>query len=330
LLFGKAMEEGRRVRQIYPNSPLYRTNFALYAMYAGNFTLASDEARKLVVDGLATYDTYLPLAVGAISEDKLKEAREFYAQMAAVDESGGSLAAIGLADLDLAQGLPAQALPRLQAGINADRTQQNPAGIATKEIALADALGMQGDTKGAIAAARRALAIDRTEPQIVPAARWLIAGHELDEAARLGQELDRRLEPQARAYGRMIAAQVADANGRHVEAVDALRDALKLADLWLVRFKLGQAYLDAGAPVEALSQFETCLKRRGEGYAVFLDDIPTTRAVAPIRYWMGRAHEGMGLLPQALTDYQAFIATHASGSPDPLLADANKRIKALR
>ncbi len=329
LQFGKAMEEGRRVRQIYPNSPLYRTNFALFAMYAGNFALASDEARKLVVDGLATYDTYLPLAVGAIAEDKLKEAREFYAQMAAVDEAGGSLAAIGLADMDLAQGLPAQALPRLQAGINTDRTQQNPAGIATKEIALADALGMQGDTKGAIAAARRALAIDRTEPQIVPATRWLIAGHDLDEAARLGQELDRRLEPQARAYGRMIAAQVADANGRHVEAVDALREALKLADLWLVRFKLGQAYLEAGAPAEALSQFETCLKRRGEGYAVFLDDIPTTRAVAPIRYWMGRAHQGMGL-PQAVADYQAFIAGHASGSPDPLLADATRRLESLR
>jgi tetratricopeptide (TPR) repeat protein len=329
LQFGKAMEEGRRVRQIYPNSPLYRTNFALYAMYAGNFTLASEEARKLVVDGLAAFDTYLPLAVGAISEDKLKEARESYAQMAAVDEAGGSLAAIGLADLDLAQGLPAQALPRLQAGINADRTQQNPAGIATKEIAIADALGMQGDTKGAIAAGRRALAIDRTEAQIVPAARWLIAGHEFDEAGRLGQELDRRLEPQARAYGRMIAAQVAAARGRPVEAVDSLREALKLADLWLVRFNLGQAYLDAGAPAEALAQFEACLKRSGEGYAVFLNDIPTARAVAPIHYWLGRAHEGMGLVPQARADYQAFTAARATGSPDPLLADATRRLKAL-
>jgi tetratricopeptide (TPR) repeat protein len=114
-----------------------------------------------------------------------------------------------------------------------------------------------------------------------------------------------------------------------VEAVDALRDALKLADLWLVRFNLGQAYLDAGAPTEALSQFEACLKRRGEGFAVFLDDIPTARAVAPVRYWMGRAHEAMGLMDQARGDYQGFISAYASDSPEPLLKDARARLVSL-
>jgi tetratricopeptide (TPR) repeat protein len=330
LQFDKAMEEGRRVRQIYPNSPLYRTNFALYAMYAGNFPLASEEARKLVDEGVATYDTYLPLAVSAIADGKLDDAKTSYMQMAAVDEAGASLAVTGLADLALTQGLAAQAAATLRSGITADGDRQNPAGIATKTVALADALGMQGDVKGAIAAARRAIAIDRTEAQIVPAAHWLIAGREFDEAAGLGQELDRRVEAQPRAYGRMIAAQIALAHGSPVEAVDALRDALKLADLWLVRFSLGQAYLGAGAPAEAFSQFETCLKRRGEGYAVFLDDIPTARAVAPIRYWMGRAHEGMGLMPQAVADYRAFTQSYASGSPEPLLKDATRRLAALR
>jgi len=339
LQFKEALDEGRLVRQIYPNSPLYRSNYALYAMYAGDFAQASAEARKLVEDGLATYDTYLPLAVSALAEGRLDTAREAYGEMAKVDESGRSLAATGLADLALTEGRAKEAVTLLQAGINADRKRQNNAGVATKELALADALGMQGNVKGAAAAAVRSLPADPTKPkpteakpteaQILSAVRWLIAAGNIDEAARLGQILDGNLERQARAYGRVVAAQVARAGGRHVEAVDALREALKLADLWLVRFNLGQAYLDAGAPTEALNEFEQCLKRRGEGYATFLDDVPTTRAVAPLPYWIARAQEGMLLTTQAANGYRAFVATYASDSPDPLIKDARKRLEAL-
>ena len=282
LQFGKALNEGRLVRQIYPNSPLYRSNYALYAMYAGDFPLASKEAQKLVDERLASYDTYLPLAMTAVASGKLDIARDAYARMATTDDTGRSLAAAGLADLALSEGRAAEAAALLQAGIKADQAQQNPAGVAVKEIALADALGMRGDIKGAVAAARRALAIDKTESQILPAVRWLIAANKLDEAAQLGAELDQGLEAQARAYGRIVAAQVAMARGKRVEAVDSLREGLKLADLWLVHFNLGQAYLAAGAPAEAFSEFEACLKRRGEGYAVFLDDVPTARSVAPL------------------------------------------------
>ena len=330
LQFGKALNEGRLVRQIYPNSPLYRSNYALYAMYAGDFSLASKEAQKLVDEGLASYDTYLPLAVTAIADGKLDVARDVYARMAATDDAGRSLAAIGLADLALSEGRATEAVAMLQTGIKADQAQENPAGVAVKEIALADALGMQGNIKGAVAAARRALAIDKTEAQILPAVRWLIAANQLDEAAQLGAELDQRLEARARAHGRIVAAQVAMARGKRVEAVDVLRQGLKLADLWLVHFNLGQAYLGAGAPAEAFSEFEACFKRRGEGYAAFLDDVPTARAVAPLGYWTARAREGMGLVPQALTEYRAFIAGRAPDSPEPLLKDARTRVAILQ
>ena len=58
--------------------------------------------------------------------------------------------------------------------------------------------------------------------------------------------------------------------------------------------------------------------------------MPSEVAVAPIRYWMGRAHEGMGLVPQAVTDYETFAAAYASDSPEPLLKDAARRLAALR
>jgi eukaryotic-like serine/threonine-protein kinase len=218
LQFDKALIEGGLVRQIYPNSPLYRSNYALYAMYAGNFTVATQEAKKLVDEQLASYDTYLPLAVSAVAAGELRAARDAYAGMATKDAAGASLAAAGLADLALAEGRAADAVAILQAGIKADQAQLNLAGVSVKEIALADALGMQGNIKDAVAAANRALEIDSSESQIVTAARWLIAAKDLTKAERLGAELDQRLEPQAQAYGRLVAAQIALARGKRVEA----------------------------------------------------------------------------------------------------------------
>jgi eukaryotic-like serine/threonine-protein kinase len=327
LEFAKALEEGRRVLKTYPNSPLYRTNLALYAMYAGDFASAAEDARRLVDEGNASYDAFLPLAVSAVAEGQLDAARAAYARMRQVDSSGASLASLGAADLLLYEGRAVEAAAQLRAAIAEDQQRKNPAGIAAKEIALADALGMLGDTKGAVKSVRAALAIDKTEAQVVPAVRWMVAAGHIDEAATLGRDLDERLESQPRAYGRIVAAQIALARGQRVQAVEALREAIKLADLWLARFYLGRAYLDAGYYAEAVSEFEACFKRRGEGYATFLDDVPTTRYVAPVRYWIGRAHEGLKLVDQAKADYTAFVSSQSRDSRDPLVKDALTRLR---
>ena len=324
--FDKALSEAQIALKIYPNNALYRSNNALYAMYAGNFPVAAEQAGKLVADGTASYDTYLPLAISAIAEGKPDAAREAYKKMAAEDSTGASLAATGLADLALAEGRAADAIAILQAGIKADHAETDLAGVQAKEIVLADAFGMQGNVKAAVAAARRALAVGtKSEAQILPAVRWLIAAKDVKAAEALGAELDKSLELRTRAYGRIVASQIALARGKPVEAVDAMREALKDADLWLVRYHLGQAYLAAGASAEAFSEFDACMKRRGEGYSAFLDDVPTARMVAPVTYWMGRAHEGMKLIPQALAEYRTYIAGRAKDSPDPLLKDALAR-----
>ena len=329
LEFAKATEEGSKVLAIYPASPLYRTNHALYAMYAGDFERAASDAQALVDQNQAAYDTYLPLAVSAMAAGQLAPARAAYERMAGVDVSGASLASLGLADIALFEGRTAEAARLLRAGIEKDRQDGNDAGIAAKQIVLADALGMQGDLKAAAASARAALAIDKNETQIVPAVRWLLTtgGHET--VAALGAELDNRLESQARAYGRVVAAQLALARGRRAEAVAALRDAQKLADLWLVRFNLGMAYLDAGYFAEALTEFDLCGgKRRGEGFAAFLDDVPTARYVSVLPYWTGRAHQGLGLAAEARADYQRFLDRQAPDSVNPLVKDARARLRA--
>jgi tetratricopeptide (TPR) repeat protein len=324
--FQRAREEGQRVLQIYPNSPLYRTNYALYAMYAGDFETAKREAQRLVDDGAASFDAYLPLAVAAVAAADLGAARAAYEAMAGVGPAGTSLSAIGLADLALYEGRPRDAAAHLTAGIALDQKADNQAGVAQKQLVLAETMVAQGQLVEAALLARKVAEADESDASRVMAARLSIAAGRDAEAVEIGARLDNRLELQSRAYGRTVAAQVALLKGRRAEAVDALRDALKLADLWLVRFTLGQAFLDAGYHAEALSEFEACLERRGEASALFLDDVPTLRYTAVLPYWIGRAQEGLGLLPQAQEHYRQFLAPMAPDSPDPLVRDARKRL----
>src|SRR5262249_26019789 len=80
--FQQALAQGPRLLKIYPTSPLYRGNYALYAMYAGDFDTATDVAQKLVADKQAAYDAYLPLAMAAVAKGDMDAARTAYADMA--------------------------------------------------------------------------------------------------------------------------------------------------------------------------------------------------------------------------------------------------------
>ncbi len=162
LEFAKATEEGRKVLAIYPGSPLYRTNHALYAMYAGDFSRAAAEAQKLVGEGQAAYDTYLPLAISSIAGGQIDAARAAYDRMAGVDASGASLAGIGLADLALVEGRAAEAVRLLRAGIARDQQDQNAAGVAAKHVAVADAMGTRQRTMRRIACKQAPTSTRRT------------------------------------------------------------------------------------------------------------------------------------------------------------------------
>jgi tetratricopeptide (TPR) repeat protein len=109
------------------------------------------------------------------------------------------------------------------------------------------------------------------------------------------------------------------------DAVEALKTGLKAADLWLPHFALGVAYVEAGRYPDALAEFETCVKRRGEATALFLDDVPTVRYLATLPYWLGRAQEGIGLASQAAQSFTKFIAVRSGDPNDPLVRDARRR-----
>ncbi len=137
-------------------------------------------------------------------------------------------------------------------------------------------------------------------------------------AAGLGNEL--QAEPQA--YAKLIEGEIALKNGDSHAAVKLFTDANNLLDTWMGRFDLGRAYLDAGAFAEADSEFDRCIKRRGEALSLFLD-LSTYGYFPPVYYYQGRAREGMKTAGFA-DSYKKYLSIRGKAGEDPLLADARR------
>jgi len=327
LNFPKALEEGRRALALYPASPKLRNNVALYAMYAGDFAAAAREAGEVLKLDPKYERAYLPLAIGAIDTSP-EAARAAYQTMAAINQSGASRAAAGLADLSLYLNSATDAEKVLQLAVIADEKAGNRPAAAFKLVTLAEALAQRGRAADAIGAARRALETSRQDAIALSAGRLFAQLGRDKDAAAVAAELSSRTQGYSRAYSRVIQAEIA-LHENAAEAVDTLRAGLQIADLWLLRFTLGRAYVAAGRYPEALAEFEACAKRRGEATALFLDDVPTVHYLAPLPYWLARAQEGVGLQAQAIENYERFLTRQAS-SADVLARDARQRIVKLR
>lgn len=146
---------------------------------------------------------------------------------------------------------------------------------------------------------------------------------------QLAGQLTQRLEPDPQIYAKLIAGEVQLKDGNAREAVNIFQEAQKIGDSWLGRFDLAKAYLETGAFTEASSEFDVCLKRRGEASAIFLDDVPSYHYLPPVYYYQGRAREGLKSAGAA-ESYKTFLAIKQKGAGDPLVADAKKRLAALK
>jgi tetratricopeptide (TPR) repeat protein len=324
----QAITHGRRAVDIYPRDTRARSNLALYLMYAGEVKAAAEEANKVLSENPAQFKAYLPLVAAAFAANDLAAARDAYGRMAKVPgNAGASLSAYGLADLAMYEGKWQEAEKLLLAGIAEDEKSNNKEAGAAKQIALAEAHLAQGQNAQALAAVKEALAV-REDQTLVPAAIISLRAGRAADARSIADELSKQFQPRSRAYGAIVQAEFLRASNRLVDAMDALGAAQKLADVWLGRYVLGVINVEAGRHAAALGEFNQCAKRQGEATAVFLDDMPSFRYLVPLRYWTGRAQEGVGNTSAAADEYRAFLALRSHESRDPLVLDARKRVAA--
>jgi tetratricopeptide (TPR) repeat protein len=322
--FYGAAEDGRAALEIYPTNGVAAANLALYAMYSSDLDTAVTEAAAARELGTTYFAVWLPEAMHAIANGNLDAARNAYQSMAETGARGASAASLGLADLELFAGNFSAARELLADGIASDQEVGNTFGQAVKQIALADALLAEGNTEDAVAEAERGIAIIGTDATLVPAAIIYIAAGSNDEALAIAETLANELSPQSRAYAKLVEGLIALESGDQMEAIERLSEAAEIADLWLVRFHLGRAYLEAGYFVEALDEFTLAQDRHGEATALFLDDLPTYRYLATLPYWQGRAQTELGMSDAAASSFNAFLARRPAGGP--LADDARQRL----
>lgn len=292
--FSNALNAATKGLEIYPSNKLVMSNRALLAMYAGDLVHGAEYAEELLANDDAMVLAWLPIAMAKLADNDLAGAREAYASMAKVSSLGDSIANLGLADALLYSGEFAEAVRLLEAGIRKDKEGNVTAQLATKFLALAEAKRGLGDAAGAREALQEGLAVREGEARLVPAALISLELGDIEYAASIADKLSQELQPMSRAYGQVIKGAIASREGRHADALDALRAGMDRADLWLLRFYLGRAYFEAGKYVEALDEFQTCLQRRGEATALFLDEKPTWRYMAQLQHWQAKAKENMG------------------------------------
>ena len=328
--FGKAKEQALKAAEIYPQNTRYRSNYALYAMYSGDFRTAAAEADKVLAQSPTQYRAHLVKAAAAFADSNVQGMRDAYAQMAANGgNAGASMSSHGLADLALYEGRPADAIKILREGIAADEKTNNRGAKAAKLAMLAEAQAADNQLPAALATAREAIALSREDAILLPAALVFLKGGRTAEARAVAESLAQQFQARSRAYGDMIDAQIARGANRLNESVDALGRAQKFADLWLGRFMLGVVNVEAQRYALAQPDLELCQRRRGEATAIFLDDMPTFRYLAPLTYWLARAQEGQQNMTGAAENYKAFLALRPADSADPLAADARKRLQRL-
>ena len=321
----KALEYGQRALDINPKNVPQMNNLGLYAMYAGDFEMAIKEQRNVLELNPSFERAYVGLALSQLAEGQPGQAVETYTHLQGVSAVGTSFASAGLADIALFQGRPGDAVALLQKGVDADLNNKSPESAAQKLAIMGHARWLSGQPPQALAAADRALKTSGDDGVKYLAARVYLEAGRPQQSSTLAKELKASLEADGQAYAKLIEGETELANNQGRNALQSFEDAKKIADTWMGRLDLARAYIELRKFAEADAELETCLKRRGEATALFLDESATYFLFPPVLYYLGRAQEGLKS-PAAAESYKTFLNFKASDDKDPLVVDTRRRI----
>ena len=267
----EAVDEMRQAVQILPNRVLFRGNLALYADYAGDFADGGSKRSERYKTGCPG-DSRLALSLNS-GQGRLAEATDNLQKLANDQCARRLVGRVRPRRLGPYEGrfrTPCGFSSRARPRIWRPRTptERAQAHVARLRATLARR------RRPPRAAAEKALRHSKAVPIRFLAARIFVETGALAKArplARLASEL--AAEPQA--YGKIVEGEIALKSGDARQAIKILTEANGVLDTWLGHFDLGRAYLAADAFPQADSEFDRCIKRRGEALSLFLDEEPT-------------------------------------------------------
>ena len=310
---------------MFPRNVSALNNVALYAMYLGDFETTSREAARALELNPVFVKAYVANAMAALAQNRIQDAVSSYEKLKPIGAQGSALATAGLADIALYEGRIDDALSLLDAGIASDLANNQRSAASDKLATMATTYSEIKDSRRATDTAQRAAASGNEDSVTFRVGRAYIESGQRKRAIPLITDLSSKLQADARAYAKILEGETLLAEKKPREAVEKIRAAQALADTWLGHLDLGRAYLEESAFAEASSEFDICLKRRGEATAVFLDDRPTYHLLPQVYYYLGRVQEGLKS-PGAAQWYRTFLTIKQKADKDPLALDAKKRL----
>ena len=319
--FQSAGEDLREIVRILPEHLVYRTNLALTLNYAGKFEEAQEVLSKL--------STPYPratavLASSQLAQGQVSESSETYRKLTSMDPWGMAYGTAGLGDIAVYEGRFAEAVRIFEEGAAADLAAKNSDGASLKFVAAAYAQLARGQKRLAAATAEKALEQSTAMPVRFLAARIFAETGDVARAQKLADGFTSQLAAEPQAYGKIIEAGIALQKRDSRGAIKILTDANGILDTWLGRYDLGRAYLEAGAFLQADSEFDRCLQRRGEALAVVNED-PSYGYLPSVYYYRGRAREGLKTAGFGEA-YREYLKIRGQSGDDPLVADIKKRL----
>jgi tetratricopeptide (TPR) repeat protein len=320
----KALEHVRQAAAILPKRLTYRLNISLFASYGSDFQSGEREARTAQELDSSSRFGFIALAFGQMGQGQLAQAAETYQKLEKLNKLGASDARSGLADIALYEGRFADAIKILQQGAEEDMAAKYPDRAAEKFAALAYARLLQGQKEPAVTAAERALSSSKIVKIRFLAGRIFAAAGQAARAEALAAGLASELQTESQVYAKLIEGEIARNSGDPRKAVKAFTEANNLLDTWIGHFDLGRAYLEAGLFTEADSEFDRCIKRRGEALSLFLDQTATYGYFPIIYYYVGRVREEQKSAGFA-ESYRTYLSIRGKAGEDPLLAEVRKR-----
>jgi len=320
----KAVEDMQQLVKLLPNRALYRVNLATYAAYSGDAALAEQESRNALNQSPWAMQS---LALAQTLQNQLPQAAQTYRDLGKSEQLGPSYTASGLADLALYEGRFEEAARIFAEGAAADIAAKEPERGGAKLAALAYAELLRDRKPAAIAAADKALEVSQARTVRFLVARILVEAGEPQRAKRIAVSLGNDLQPEAQAYASIIDGMIALADGDNRNALRFMNDANTQLDTWIGHFELGRVYLKANQFLQADSEFDRCVNRRGEALSLFLDDDPTFGYFPAVHYFQGRVREGLKST-RAAESFAAYLALRGKSKDDPLVAELRKRVQA--
>jgi tetratricopeptide (TPR) repeat protein len=322
--FPKAVEAARKAEEIAPKGALERLNLAFFSSFTGDFQTGEREART-ALEISPSEVAQINLGEAQLGEGKLSDAAETYHGLEKFGARGASLAASALADLALYQGRFSEQVRLLEQGANADLQAKTPENATNKFAALAYAELLRGHSRAAVAAAEKALANGQTLQVRFLAGRVFAEAGDTAQAKKMADSLAKETQAEPQVYGKIIEGKLALKQGDSRLAIKDITDANNLLDTWIGRFELGRAYLAAGQFAEADSEFDRCLKRRGEALELLMDNVVTYGYVPYVYYYQGRVRQGLKT-PAFADSYRTYLSIRGQSTEDPLVAEVRKSL----